>query len=132
VVCVRVEKGSEIAGPLQHRRHRHYRIVPAFQMRVDARPGPVGRPLDKAGANRIERDMADGMDEMLLVQCKRCETPLPQIEIRDRRHPSISLDPGLNSRLKAGTKTALVGNAKEASRFFLVSGQPQTLRPYST
>jgi hypothetical protein len=40
--------------------------------------------------------MADGIDEMLLVQCKQCETPLSQIEIRNRRRPSISVDPGLN------------------------------------
>src|SRR3954469_18267375 len=57
----------------------HQRVVPSLQVRGDARPGPLLRLFDQPGPHGIERDVADGVDQMFFVQQNRTEAALPQM-----------------------------------------------------
>ena len=46
---------------------------------MHARPGPVLRLLDEARPRRVERDIAQGREEMILVHRHRAEPPLPEM-----------------------------------------------------
>jgi hypothetical protein len=73
-----VDKRGKPADALQHRSNGHDAIVAAAKMRAHARPRPVPGSLDQASAHRIERDMADGGEQMLLRR-HQAEPRLPEI-----------------------------------------------------
>ncbi len=64
---------------VEDRAHFDQGVVLALRMRADAGIGPVFGPCDEARANWIERDVAHGGDQAVLVHRNRAEAPLKQM-----------------------------------------------------
>ncbi len=64
-------------------------IILARDVRGSTRPAPVLGPLGQAGADRVERDIAQRADQMRLVHRHRAEAALPQMA--GHAHPGIDV-----------------------------------------
>jgi hypothetical protein len=79
------QKSREVGIPLAYRRSRGDPIVAVVALGAHARPAPVAGTPDKAGAHRVERDVAQRRRQMILVHHHAPETPCQKWPVRLRR-----------------------------------------------
>jgi len=78
------QKRSEVAHPLQRRRHIDRARAFPGDVGARARLGPVFRALDQPRPDRIQRDIARRAHQMRLIHRDGTEPPLPQMPGRSR------------------------------------------------
>ncbi len=74
------EEGGEIGKASANRCcGRDAVILNQSKLGRDTRPSPIGDPLDKAGAHRIEGDVAERRRQMLFIHGDTTEATLPEM-----------------------------------------------------
>ena len=68
LLCVLLQQCFEMRNSIQDWLHRDERIVYPGEMGSNAGPLPIFGPGDQAGAHRVQADIANGADEMEIVE----------------------------------------------------------------